>query len=98
MKSYSLSPESVDFLETLRKKRRARSVSFVLEEILQAVRAKPKRNRRARADTVLVVPLTTSVHKDAATHVFLSAGETGLQSDSAARAEDKVSIAMGCAP
>jgi mRNA-degrading endonuclease toxin of MazEF toxin-antitoxin module len=46
------------------------------------------RNRHERADTVLVVPLTTSIHKDVATHVFLSAGETGLQSDSAARAED----------
>lgn len=37
-RSYTLSRESVDFLETLREKRRARSVSFVLEEILQAVR------------------------------------------------------------
>ncbi len=37
-KSYTLSPESVNFLETLRKKRRARSISFVLEEILQAAR------------------------------------------------------------
>ena len=37
-KSYTLSPESVDFLETQRKKRRARSSSAVLEEILQAVR------------------------------------------------------------
>ncbi len=46
------------------------------------------RNRHERADTVLVVPLTTSVHKDAPTHVFLPAGETGLQADSAARAED----------
>ena len=46
------------------------------------------RNRNDRADTVMVVPLTTSVHKEVATHVFLSAGETGLQSDSAARAED----------
>lgn len=46
------------------------------------------RNRNERADTVLAVPLTTSIHKDVATHVFLSAGETGLQSDSAARAED----------
>jgi mRNA-degrading endonuclease toxin of MazEF toxin-antitoxin module len=34
------------------------------------------------------VPLTTSIHKDAPTHIFLPAGETGLQSDSAARAED----------
>ena len=46
------------------------------------------RNRHERADTVLVVPLTTSIHKNAPTHVFLPAGETGLQSDSAARAED----------
>ena len=37
---------------------------------------------------MLVVPLTTSIHKDAPTHVFLPAGETGLPSDSAARAED----------
>ena len=46
------------------------------------------RNRHERADTVLAVPLTTSIHKDIPTHLFLSAGETGLQSDSAARAED----------
>ena len=45
------------------------------------------RNRHEQAETVLVVPLTTSIHKEVATHVFLSAGETGLQSDSAARAE-----------
>ena len=46
------------------------------------------RNRHERADTVLAVPLTTSIHKDAPTHVFLPSGETGLPSDSAARAED----------
>src|ERR1700722_132756 len=46
------------------------------------------RNRHERAHTVLVVPLTTSIHKSAATHVYLTAGETGLQSDSAARGED----------
>jgi len=46
------------------------------------------RNRHERADTVLAVPLTTSIHKDVPTHVFLPSGETGLQSDSAARAED----------
>ncbi len=46
------------------------------------------RNRHQRADTVLVAPLTTSIHKDVPTHVFLAASETGLQSDSAARAED----------
>jgi mRNA-degrading endonuclease toxin of MazEF toxin-antitoxin module len=50
------------------------------------------RNRHERADTVLVVPLTTSIHKSALTHIFLSAGETGLQSDSAARAEDITTV------
>ncbi len=46
------------------------------------------RNRHERATTVLAVPLTTSIHKDFPTHIFLSSGETGLPSDSAARAED----------
>jgi mRNA interferase MazF len=46
------------------------------------------RNRHERADTVLVIPLTTSIHKESPTHVLLPAGETGLSSDSAARAED----------
>jgi mRNA-degrading endonuclease toxin of MazEF toxin-antitoxin module len=46
------------------------------------------RNRHERAETVLVIPLTTSIHKESPTHVYLAAGETGLQSDCAARAED----------
>jgi mRNA interferase MazF len=47
------------------------------------------RNRHERADTVLVIPLSTSIHKaDHPTHLFLAAGETGLGSDSIARAED----------
>jgi mRNA-degrading endonuclease toxin of MazEF toxin-antitoxin module len=46
------------------------------------------RNRHERADTVLVVPLTTSIHRSAPTHLFLAAGETGLRDDSTARAED----------
>ena len=46
------------------------------------------RNRHPRADTVLVVPLTTTIHKNIPTHVFLPTGETGLQADCAARAED----------
>ena len=50
------------------------------------------RNRHERADTILVVPLTTSIHKGAATHVFLAAGETGLPADSAARAEDITAV------
>jgi mRNA interferase MazF len=46
------------------------------------------RNHHKNANTVLVVPLTTIIHKTSPTHVFLAAGETGLPSDSAARAED----------
>src|SRR5262249_14230675 len=37
-KSYTLSPESVQFLEAMRKRSHAPSTSSVLEEILQAVR------------------------------------------------------------
>lgn len=37
-KSYTLSPESVAFLESLQRKRHADSVSAILEQILQAVR------------------------------------------------------------
>jgi len=48
-KSYTLSSESVAFLETTRKKRRAPSVSSVLEEILQTVRRKQERAAIERA-------------------------------------------------
>lgn len=47
------------------------------------------RNRHERADTVLVVPLTTSIHKNAPTNLMLAAGATGLQVESAARAENE---------
>ena len=43
-KSYTLSRESVAFLEAMRKKRRARSVSSVLDEILQALRRQQERS------------------------------------------------------
>ena len=47
------------------------------------------RNRHHRADTVLVIPLSTSIHKaEHPTHLLLAAGETGLSEDSIARAED----------
>ena len=46
------------------------------------------RNRHERADTILVVPLTTSIHRAVPTHILLAAAETGLPADSAARAED----------
>jgi hypothetical protein len=48
-KSYSLSPESVEFLEALRQKRSAASVSSILDEILQAARHQHQRATLERA-------------------------------------------------
>ena len=48
-KSYTLSPESVEFLEAMRKKLRAVSVSSVLEKILQAARDQQGRMSVERA-------------------------------------------------
>jgi hypothetical protein len=42
-RSYTLSPESIEFLEALRKKRQTHSTSAVLEEILQTVRRGQKK-------------------------------------------------------
>jgi mRNA interferase MazF len=51
------------------------------------------RNIRDAADTVLVIPLSTSVHKAGSpTHLLLLAGETGLPADSIARAEDITTV------
>jgi mRNA-degrading endonuclease toxin of MazEF toxin-antitoxin module len=47
------------------------------------------RNRHPRAHSILIIPLSTSIHKaHYVTHLLLSAGETGLSEDSIARAED----------
>ncbi len=46
------------------------------------------RNQNQRANTVMVVPLTTTIHKDVPTQIYLSPGETGLQEASCARAEN----------
>jgi mRNA-degrading endonuclease toxin of MazEF toxin-antitoxin module len=46
------------------------------------------RNSHPRADTVLAIPLSTSIHKPGPTHLLLSAGETGLREDSVAWAEN----------
>jgi len=48
-KSYTLSPETVAFLEMLRSKREAESVSAVLEEILQNLRREQERAAVDRA-------------------------------------------------
>ncbi len=45
------------------------------------------RNLHPRAETVLVVPFTTSITKNVPTHVYLSPGETGLE-QSSLKAED----------
>jgi len=54
------------------------------------------RNIRDSADTVLVIPLSTSVHKadnpDNPMHLLLLAGETGLPADSIARAQDIATV------
>jgi DNA-binding PadR family transcriptional regulator len=50
-KSYTLSPDSVAFLEALRKNRRAASVSAILEEILQTARREQERASVERAVT-----------------------------------------------
>ena len=48
-KSYTLSPESVEFLEATRKKRHAASTSAILDEILQNVRRENERATIERA-------------------------------------------------
>ena len=46
------------------------------------------RNAHPRADTVLAVPLSTSIQKLGPWHLLLRAGETGLREDSVAWAEN----------
>ena len=50
-RSFTLSPNSVDLLDEIRKERRAASVSAVLEEILQRVRLQRERKRLDAAVT-----------------------------------------------
>jgi len=58
-KSYTLSPESVAFLETMRKKRHAASVSSVLDEILQGLRRHARRTSIDQAVTRYYSSLST---------------------------------------
>jgi Arc/MetJ-type ribon-helix-helix transcriptional regulator len=57
-KSFTLSVESVAFLEEMRQKGSAESISAVLEEILQAVRREEKRAATDRAMTEYYNSLT----------------------------------------
>ncbi|MGB7985742.1 MAG: type II toxin-antitoxin system PemK/MazF family toxin [Terracidiphilus sp.] len=45
------------------------------------------RNCHPRSLTVLVIPLSTSIHKSGPAQLFLSAGETGLRADCVAKAD-----------
>jgi mRNA-degrading endonuclease toxin of MazEF toxin-antitoxin module len=51
------------------------------------------RNSHPRADTVLAIPLSNSIHKPGPTHLLLRAGETGLREDSIAWAENIGAVA-----
>lgn len=46
------------------------------------------RNTHPRADTVLAIPLSTSIQKPGPWHLLLRSGETGLREDSVAWAEN----------
>jgi mRNA-degrading endonuclease toxin of MazEF toxin-antitoxin module len=51
------------------------------------------RNDHPRASTLLVVPLSTSVHKDEVpTHLVLESGQTGLPERTVAQAENVSSV------
>lgn len=53
------------------------------------------RNSHPRSDTVLAIPLSTSIHKAGPFHLLLRAGETGLHNDSVAWAENITTITRG---
>jgi mRNA-degrading endonuclease toxin of MazEF toxin-antitoxin module len=50
------------------------------------------RNNHPRADTVLAIPLSTSIQKPGPWHLLLRAGETGLREDSVAWAESITTV------
>jgi mRNA-degrading endonuclease toxin of MazEF toxin-antitoxin module len=60
--------------------------------ILFPLAAAADRNHHPKGDTVWVIPLTTTIHKEVPTDLHLSPGETGLQEQSSARAEDITTV------
>jgi len=50
--------------------------------------SRDERNAHPRANTVLVIPLSTSIQKCGPTHLLLRTGETGLREECVAKAED----------
>jgi hypothetical protein len=73
-KSYTLSPESIAFLEALRKRRRAASMSSVLEEILQAVR---RHQERAKIEKSIDAYYSSLSDRDAAEYAEWGEFATG---------------------
>jgi mRNA-degrading endonuclease toxin of MazEF toxin-antitoxin module len=53
------------------------------------------RNSQPRANTVLVIPLSTSIHKSRPADLFLRSGETGLREDSVAQADNISTVRKG---
>ena len=58
-KSFTLSVESVAFLDAMRRKRRARSTSSVLEDILRSVRAEQEKSAVEKTISDYYSSLTT---------------------------------------
>jgi mRNA-degrading endonuclease toxin of MazEF toxin-antitoxin module len=50
------------------------------------------RNQHPRSNSVLVVPLSTSIHLLRPAHLLLRMGETGLSADSAAQADNVTTV------
>jgi hypothetical protein len=65
-KSFTLSPESVAFLEAMEKRKQAGSISAVLEEILQAVRREHERGSVEQAVANYYSSLSTDEAADQA--------------------------------
>jgi hypothetical protein len=63
-KSFTLSVESVAFLDAMRRKRRARSASSVLEDILRNVRDEQEKSAVEKTITDYYSSLTTEVVKE----------------------------------
>ena len=53
------------------------------------------RNCHPRSNTVLVIPLSTSIHKSRPADLLLRAGETGLRADSVAQADNICTVKRG---
>lgn len=50
------------------------------------------RNQHPRSNSVLVIPLSTSVHLLRPSHLLLRVGETGLSADSAAQTDNMTTV------